>query len=153
MKESPVDKNLAARMQKLFALWGKFDKVYFKLLQRHNLSYNGYLVVEELLQQTDGIEPAVLADRLNIPRQTMTFVLDHLEKDGVLNRLPHPADRRKKLVRLSDVGYGWGKAIADDILERECRAMAALSTVEQESLLAIYGKLSTAFEQSFTAND
>lgn len=145
-----VDKELSAKMQRLFDLWGKFDKIYFKLLQKRNLSYNAYLVLEELLLYPDGLEPAVLADRLNIPRQTMTFVLDHLEKDEYLNRLPHPVDRRKKLIRLSSSGLELANAVSGDILERECRAMRSLSIEEQETLLRIYDKLSAAFEDSFT---
>ena len=141
---------LRNRMQRLFDLWGKFDKIYFKLLQKRNLSYNSYLVLEELLANAeDGIEPAVLADKLNIPRQTMTFVLDHLEKDGLINRLPHPVDRRKKLIRLSSHGLVFARGVADDVLERECRAMSALSNEEQQTLLEIYAKLSAAFEKSF----
>ncbi len=143
------DPILAGRMQRLFDLWGKFDRVYFRLLQTRNLSYNSYLVLEELLANPEGLEPAVLADRLNIPRQTMTFVLDHLEKDGFLNRNPHPSDRRKKLIRLSPEGLLLSRQVSEDILQRECRAMKALSNMEQQTLLEIYDKLSAAFEESF----
>ncbi len=141
------------RMQKLFDLWGKFDKIYFKLLQKNRMSYNSYLVLEELLANQEGIEPAVLADRLNIPRQTMTFVLDHLERDGVLGRLPHPGDRRKKLILLTADGHKLATEVAGDIFDREYRAMQALSNDEQQTLLEIYGKLSLAFEESFARPD
>ena len=88
------DNDIAARMQRLFDLWGKFDRVYFKILHRWNLSYNSYLLLEELYHHPEGLEPAATADRLSIPRQTMTFVLDSLERDGHLERLPHPAARK-----------------------------------------------------------
>ena len=82
------DNDIVGRMQRLFDLWGKFDRVYFKILHRWNLSYNAYLVLEELYHHPEGLEPAAVADQLSIPRQTMTFVLDSLEREGRLERLP-----------------------------------------------------------------
>ncbi len=150
--EFGVEQALAERMQHLFDLWGKFDKIYFKLLQRRNLSYNSYLVLEELLPHPEGVEPATLADRLNIPRQTMTFVLDQLEKDEVLYRCPHPADRRRKRIVLTERGIGFARTVTDDVFQREQRAMQALSGEEQVLLLSIYDKLSRAFDHSFSTD-
>ncbi len=142
-----------AKMQRLFDLWGKFDRVYFRILQQWKLSYNTYLVLEELLQQPGGLEPAALADRLNIPRQTMTFVLDGLERTGMLERLAHPADRRRKLAQLNDSGVEFAHTVCDTIFEREYRAMNSLSPEEQEILLTLYGKLQVAFEREFSSSD
>ncbi len=155
MKEDPTtlpDAALMHRMMKLFDLWGKFDRIYFRLLQQYNLSYNAYLVLEELLQAPEGIEPAALADKLNIPRQTMTFILDHLERDGFLARHSHPVDRRKKLIMLSAAGQQFAGQVSGDVLARECRAMESLTPEEQETLLRLYARLSSAFEDSFTRN-
>ena len=80
------DNDIVGRMQRLFDLWGKFDRVYFKILHRWNLSYNAYLVLEELYHHPEGLEPAAVADQLSIPRQTMTFVLDSLEREDRLDR-------------------------------------------------------------------
>ena len=56
------DNDIVGRMQRLFDLWGKFDRVYFKILHRWNLSYNAYLVLEELYHHPEGLEPAAVAD-------------------------------------------------------------------------------------------
>ena len=72
MKENSSD--IVGRMQRLFDLWGKFDRVYFKILHRWSLSYNAYLVLEELYHHPEGLEPAAVADQLSIPRQTMELV-------------------------------------------------------------------------------
>lgn len=99
------DNDIVGRMQRLFDLWGKFDRVYFKILHRWNLSYNAYLVLEELYHHPEGLEPAAVADQLSIPRQTMTFVLDSLEREGRLGagcRIRPTA--RRKLVSLTPAG-------------------------------------------------
>ena len=141
--------DIAARMQRLFDLWGKFDRVYFKILHRWNLSYNAYLLLEELYHHPEGLEPAATADHLSIPRQTMTFVLDSLEREGHLERLPHPADRRRKLVTLTPRGRSFGEEVVNTIFEKERAAMDALSPAEQEQLLEMYERLQRGFERSF----
>ena len=143
------DNDIAARMQRLFDLWGKFDRVYFKILHRWNLSYNSYLLLEELYHHPEGLEPAATADHLSIPRQTMTFLLDSLERDGHLERLPHPADRRRKLITLTPKGRCFGEEVVNTIFKKERAAMEALSPAEQEQLLEMYERLQRGFERSF----
>ncbi len=144
------DENATARrMQRLFDLWGKFDRVYFRILQKWNLSYNTYLVLEELLTRPEGWEPAALADRLSIPRQTMTFLLDSLEREGRLDRMAHPADRRRKLAALTAAGREFATNVSVEVSRREYEAMRTLSESEQEELLALYDRLRIGFEESF----
>ncbi|WP_321164413.1 MarR family transcriptional regulator [Altererythrobacter sp. Root672] len=45
-----------------------------------------------------------IAKRLRIEGPTMTRMLDTLEKDGLVERLPDPSDRRSKLLRLTRAG-------------------------------------------------
>jgi len=45
-----------------------------------------------------------IARRLRIEGPTLTRMLESLEKDGLVERLPDPADRRTKLLRLTKAG-------------------------------------------------
>lgn len=62
-----------------------------------------------------------IARRLRIEGPTLTRMLDTLEKDGLVERLPDPADRRTKQLRITPAGeraleetFG----IADDLRQR-----------------------------------
>jgi len=143
------DDDIVGRMQRLFDLWGKFDRIYFRILHRWSLSYNAYLVLEELYHHPEGLEPAAVADKVSIPRQTMTFVLDSLEHKGQLERLPHPADRRCKLVSLTPAGRRFAGEVVETIFEKERKAMKVLTSEEQEQLLSMYDRLQRGFEESF----
>ncbi|MFG1606858.1 MarR family winged helix-turn-helix transcriptional regulator [Actinoplanes sp. NPDC049265] len=52
-----------------------------------------------------------LAERLRIAPRSATEVVDHLERSGLVERRPDPADRRATLIVLT----GRGRAAADDI--------------------------------------
>ncbi|MCD8152986.1 MAG: MarR family transcriptional regulator, partial [Clostridiales bacterium] len=57
-----------------------------------------------LSEHPDGVEPSVMAKDLFILRQTITYVIDKLEKREFVERLPHPKDRRRILVKLCPKG-------------------------------------------------
>lgn len=93
----------------------------------------------------EPLEPGVIAERLIITSGSMTSMLDTLEKRGLVVRRPHPADRRKLLVDITDDG----RAIVDRLLpslhQRERVVMeAALSRAEQRTLVGLLAKVQQA---------
>lgn len=90
----------------------------------------------------EPLEPSVIAERLIITSGSMTSMLDTLERRGLVRRMPHPEDRRKLLVDVTD----GAKAILDELLpslhHRERKLMeAALTKDEQRRLLEIVAKV------------
>src|SRR5580692_12587372 len=45
-----------------------------------------------------------IGDRLAIPASTMVAIVDHLENEGLLERRPHPSDRRARILYLTKRG-------------------------------------------------
>jgi DNA-binding MarR family transcriptional regulator len=52
----------------------------------------------------EGTRISVLADRANIAKQTATALVDKLERNGYVARVPDPTDGRATLVRATDRG-------------------------------------------------
>lgn len=91
------------------------------------------------------LEPSVIAERVLITTGTMTSVLDTLEKRELIQRMPHPDDRRKLLVEITPQA----QAILDELLPsfhaRERDVISnALSTREQRDLLHLLAKVQHA---------
>ena len=91
------------------------------------------------------LEPSVIADRLLTTTGSMTSLLDTLEKRRLIQRLPHPDDRRKLLVDITPEA----RAIIDELLPslhaRERDVISnALSTTEQRELLRLIAKVQEA---------
>ncbi len=85
----------------------------------------------------DGIEPAQISDRTLIPRQTVTSVLDKLEKSNLVLRCEHPSDRRRKVIMLTDEGFEMAFKICTDIAAFESRLVEVFTAEE----IAIFAKL------------
>lgn len=79
----------------------------------------------------DESGPAQVAGACCVPRQTMTSLLDSLERDGLARRTPHPSDRRKKIMVITAKGSRLAKAVLRDLLDVE---KAAMNVIEPELL-------------------
>ena len=74
-----------------------------------------------------------LAERLSADPPYVTLMVDDLEKRGLVQRTPHPEDRRAKLVQLTAAGRA-AAARADAILDEP---PAALRDVPGDDLAAL----------------
>ena len=135
----------------LLALWWKADHIYCTILQKWRLPLNSLWTLEALLSSSGPDEPARLADHLNIPRQTMTIILDSLERRGVIRREAHPTDRRRKRIRLTETGRAFANEVSTDVNAIEVEAMSRLPAAEQRAFVDLsrkfYDALKTAGEQ------
>jgi DNA-binding MarR family transcriptional regulator len=74
----------------------------------------------------DGSRLTRLAERAAMTPQAMGELVDDLVARGYLERVPDPADRRAKLIVLTDLGYQALQAALDTILDIEAELLAAL---------------------------
>lgn len=124
------EKNLKTILE-VSDLMRRYDQVYSRWAESRGFSTNAMSLMEELHLRPEGMEPAVIADYLGVPRQTMTSTLDSLERRGIIERRAHATDRRRKVIRFTAAG----REIADSLINELHRwMMAALVPVEPREL-------------------
>jgi len=77
---------------------------------------------------------AELAKQLGVDRTVMVYLVDDLERAGLVERLPDPNDRRSRLIRATADGFDRLNATRTAISAAESELLAALSADEQKSL-------------------
>jgi DNA-binding MarR family transcriptional regulator len=90
------------------------------------------VVVLLALCAADDMEPAQIADQVLIPRQTITSILDKLEKAGLVVRTEHPTDRRRKVIRLTQAGFEKACEVWNDLDAYETQIKEAFTKREIE---------------------
>ncbi|HZV80596.1 MAG TPA: MarR family transcriptional regulator, partial [Geobacteraceae bacterium] len=93
------------------------------------------------LWEEDGLTQVELSSRSQIDRTTIGGLIDRLEQSGLLQRLPHPEDRRAYLICLTEAGRDLEKELTPLGEELQQRILAPLSGDEQEALVTILQKL------------
>lgn len=79
-----------------------------------------------------------LADRMSCEASNAGYVVDRMEKQGLVQRQPHPTDRRAKTLTLTEDGQRCRSNVLD-ALSREA-PIDALSNGEQDALLGLLRK-------------
>jgi len=77
-----------------------------RVLKEESLTRTGYLVMITLQMSEGSARPlGQLSKRLLVHPTTVTMVIDQLENAGLVERRPHPTDRRTVLAVLTEAGH------------------------------------------------
>lgn len=75
------------------------------VVRPYGLSYARYELLTLLAFTRSGALPlSKLGDRLQVHPASVTGAVDKLEQQGLVERVPHPGDRRAVLARITDQG-------------------------------------------------
>jgi DNA-binding MarR family transcriptional regulator len=125
----------------LLAVGNLAETLLGNLLRPYGLSVGSLNTLGILTGAGEPLSPHEISERLLVTRGTVTGLLDSLEKLGFVRRIPHPHDRRKLLVELTDEVASFGAANQPLLHRAEREWMAGLTDHEQETLLGLLGKL------------
>lgn len=89
------------------------------------------LAVAPLLDQNS------IASQIGIDRVNLADVLRRLEQRGVIERIRHPHDRRRRLARLTEEGRELYEAMVAPTLRAHEKLLAALPPEERETFMRL----------------
>jgi DNA-binding MarR family transcriptional regulator len=110
------------------------------LLADHRLSMWEYSVLTHLARQPAANQLA-LATAIGYDKSRLITLLDGFERDGLIVRVPDPADRRNRRVELTPAGRARYAAAQADIRAMEDDLLGELTAAERRSLISMLGRL------------
>jgi DNA-binding MarR family transcriptional regulator len=126
------------------------DQAVNALMARYGLSRPYWDVLASLRRAGPPFElsPTDLYRGLMRTSGTMTHRLRRLEADGLIERVPDPADGRSSLVRLTPKGLALVDEIGPLHLENERKQLTALSDADLAALEDILRRLLVSLEEA-----
>jgi DNA-binding MarR family transcriptional regulator len=114
----------------ILPLWRRIHQEFMIRSQLYQLPANVCMVLMHLHLHPEDSEPAAMAAANHFPRQTVTFLLDTLERKGLAIRKPHPNDRRRKRVQLTPKGQRLADTMFQDVVRFESTALRKIEDVD-----------------------
>jgi DNA-binding MarR family transcriptional regulator len=112
-------------------------------LQPFGVEPRTYAVLKALIED-DGQSQRRLSTQLGIHRNVMVSVIDKLEGQGLVKRMPHPADRRAFAVTLTDKARELLPALDAQGRAQEDEITASLTGAERKAVLRDLQRMSAA---------
>jgi DNA-binding MarR family transcriptional regulator len=100
--------------------------------------------VMKALSEDDGRSQRELSSQLGIHRNVMVTVVDKLERQGLVKRMPHPADRRAFAVTLTEKARDLLPKLDAQGSAQEDEITSSLTGEERKAVLQHLQKMSTA---------
>jgi DNA-binding MarR family transcriptional regulator len=125
-----------------------------EILREPDLSPSAFNVLMALRNTPGGVlEPCDIADRLLVTRPSVTGLLDTLENKGLIERRPHPADRRRRLVHLTASAH---EVLTDHLSHHYAeleRLLGGLGRSERAELITLLRKIDGAVPSALLPHD
>ena len=104
------------------------------ILAAHDVSMWGYAVLTALREEPVRAQ-AALARAIGADKTRLIPVLDELQRRGLIDRHPDPADRRVHLLELTPAGHDLQGAVQGEIRVAEVRLLGALPASDRTAFV------------------
>jgi MarR family transcriptional regulator, organic hydroperoxide resistance regulator len=108
--------------------------------RRHGVHAGQQFILRELWRE-DGLTPGQIARRLDLATPTVTKMANRMEAAGLVERRPHPTDRRLVRIQLTDRGRALENVIGEVMDGVTERALRTLDVDERRELVRMLDEI------------
>jgi DNA-binding MarR family transcriptional regulator len=119
------------------------------VLATHGISMWGYVVLNALDGRPARTQ-AALAQAIGADKTRIIATLDELQDAGLITREPDPADRRVRLLAITDVGRRIRATVQSAIQANDDRVLARLAPADRQAFLRAVTTLSALPPEEIT---
>jgi DNA-binding MarR family transcriptional regulator len=116
------------------------SQVRTRLREEFDTTLPRFDLLAQLEREAQGLTMGELSSRLMVSGGNVTGLVDSLQREGLVEREPHPDDRRRQIIRLSAKGRTAFDAMTPVHEQWVDAMMAELSRGEMTELIGLLGK-------------
>jgi len=128
-------KNIVWAIRRIVSLISLDSKLMYK---RFGVTGPQSLVIKAIYAADKSLSSADISRYLNVTPANITGIIDRLEEQGMVKRVPNKSDRRTILIKLTEKGRNVHNKLADPIEEKLMKGLADLTATE---IFGIYAAL------------
>lgn len=95
---------LMKELDRFYNLWRESTAIYEDWAKQQGLSNNAVMVMDSIYSDRENCTPSSISHKWFIPKQTVNTILRDFEKKEYITLLPHPKDKRNKIIQLTKKG-------------------------------------------------
>ena len=124
----------------------KFSRLCLRSLSQANLTMPQFGLLNALMS-TGAMPMTDVSDKLQVTKPAVTNLVDRLERNKFLKRIPHPEDRRVHLLKIEPKGKKVVREMQTTILTYLLKALGQFDPSEQKIISEFYARLSKTMDE------
>ena len=120
------------------------DTIRQRLREQFGITLPRFDLMAQLEREPEGLAMGEVSRRMMVTGGNVTTIVDQLEREQLVQRLPVPGDRRSYRLTLTEAGRSTFATMAQAHQAWVRELLSPLSTKEQSQLAALLGTLKTA---------
>lgn len=106
--------------------------------RKKGMNYKGLLILLWLYNMPQGVSQQLICKKTFSTKQVVNAVIKgYVEKGYAVIEDPKEGDKRKKIVKLTEIGRAYAKEIVEPLDKLEIKALEGLSKEQRESLIVL----------------
>lgn len=138
---------MANDIQRFDKIFQKMDRAYEKYAKAFNMSYSS-LALFQLIWENQPCTQKRLCDITMLPKQTVNTIVMSFVRQGYIEMIEQPDDRRQKSMYLNRSGNQFAQKILPKIKEAENVSIQQFSEEEKDKFFTLLEKFSNAFSDA-----
>lgn len=140
--------------QRFWGVWQDLERVYERYARQRGLSYTSLTILAQVYSDHfDGIDctQRSICDMTHLPKQTVNSVVSGLCRDGLVELVELPHDRRAKAIHLTEAGIAYARELVEPVNEAERIAFSQLTDEERAQFFDALSRFATAYANQMLA--
>ena len=145
-----MNENIRAEIDAYYENWFRLNEAYSAWAQKRGTTDNLLFTLYEIGAARQDCTQQLICKKLFLPKQTVSFLLAKLEKQGIIVRKENPKDRRNKLIFLTESGREYAHHILSALDEAEIRAFRSMPPRARKAMTEGLRAFADAVAKSFS---
>ena len=124
----------------------KFSRFYARTLTQADLTLPQFALLSQLVNR-GPVSMTEVSGKLHITKPAVTNLVDRLERNRFLKRLPHPRDRRVSLLQIQPKGERIVEKTQGQALRFLLKTLNRFSASERKTIARFYALLSLTMDE------
>lgn len=123
-------------MREYYDLYLWANNLYSQFAKGHGETSSSFVTLFALHENPDGVTLREIQDFVQMPKQTISSLLESLNKRGLVEQRPSQTDKRNRIFFLTDLGAEYCRSIFDDLSASENESLALMNIEDFEQMNA-----------------
>ena len=107
-----------SQLKDFFRKKKKIDRLYVIWSQKSNVNYSALMIMYHLLE-LGNVTQRQISEECCIPKQSANNIIKSLKNDGYITLTKNEADKRKKIIELTERGREYATELVSPLIEME----------------------------------